>query len=168
MAQDFFTEVTARTLYFDGTKYAENSNGVLEAIAERLPHRKVAIHAQVALAMPMTKPYKLLGQDGRIHIKSSLPQSNKPAKRWPPACWRTAILPPIRSGISITGIIWTVCPNLLPPGPAIPKPPPKSKASCCKLWRIAKCGKTCWPTLKKRKKITGACVLREKKYRSSL
>ncbi|MGZ7444654.1 hypothetical protein [Paenibacillus sp. TH7-28] len=68
LAQDFFTEATAKTIYFDGTKYAENSNGVLEAITERLPHRKVAIHAQVALAMPMTKPYKLLGQDGRIHI----------------------------------------------------------------------------------------------------
>ncbi|GJM74562.1 hypothetical protein HMSSN036_67780 [Paenibacillus macerans] len=89
MAQDFFTEATAKTLYFDGTKYAESTNGVLEAIAERLPHRKAAIHAQVALAMPMTKPYKLLGQDGRIHIIP--PAVEEARKRWPPACWRTAI-----------------------------------------------------------------------------
>lgn len=68
LAQDFFSDATARTLYFDGTKALESGNDALKSITERLPGRKVAVHAEVALAMPLTKPYKLLGEDRRIHI----------------------------------------------------------------------------------------------------
>lgn len=68
LAQDFFSDDVARTLFFDGTKSLENSNNILRTVTERLPHRKVAVHADVALAMPLMKPYKLLGQDKIIHV----------------------------------------------------------------------------------------------------
>ncbi|SDN07110.1 hypothetical protein [Paenibacillus jilunlii] len=68
LAQDFFSNDVARTLFFDGTKSLENSNNILRTVAERLPHRKVAVHAEVALAMPLMKPFKLLGQDKIIHV----------------------------------------------------------------------------------------------------
>ncbi|MBE3650942.1 hypothetical protein [Paenibacillus polymyxa] len=68
LAQDYFSDDVARTLFFDGTKTLESSNNVLRTVAERLPHRKAAVHAEVALAMPLMKHYKLLGKDKIIHV----------------------------------------------------------------------------------------------------
>src|SRR5215510_6748690 len=51
----------------------ESSNTVLKEITERLPDRKVALHAKVALNMPGLRPYKLLADhkaaDGRYAVR---------------------------------------------------------------------------------------------------
>lgn len=59
-AQDFFSDEVGRILAFDGSRHLESGNRTLENVAERLGDRKVAIHAQIALATPKTREYKLL------------------------------------------------------------------------------------------------------------
>jgi hypothetical protein len=66
LAQDFFSNNVGRVLAFDGTR-AEvlgDANDVLKETAERLPDRKVAVHARVALLMPELSEHKVLGLEG--------------------------------------------------------------------------------------------------------
>jgi hypothetical protein len=66
-AGDLFTQETARVLVFNGTRFLERGNDVLREVVERFPERRIAVHARVALASPLTVDYKriLPVDDGR-------------------------------------------------------------------------------------------------------
>ena len=53
-AGDLFTQDAARVLVFGGSRFLEGGNEVLEEIVERYPERRIALHARVALANPLT------------------------------------------------------------------------------------------------------------------
>ncbi|HJL15572.1 MAG TPA: hypothetical protein RMH99_07955 [Sandaracinaceae bacterium LLY-WYZ-13_1] len=67
IAQDYFTEEVGRVLAFDGTRCAPlaDANATLRDVADRLADSRAAVHAQVALAMPETKPHRVLRIDDR-------------------------------------------------------------------------------------------------------
>ena len=65
LAQDLFTEDVGRVLAFDGTKVLDSANNVLKEVSEKLPDSKAAIHAKVALAMPLSRPYRALKVDAK-------------------------------------------------------------------------------------------------------
>lgn len=72
LAQDLFSDEVGRILAFDGSMNFETGNDVLREVVERLPGRKVAWHAQVALANPLGRNYKLLALgDGRTRMMSA-------------------------------------------------------------------------------------------------
>lgn len=70
LAQDFYCEDVGRILAFDGSRYLEDGNDALRAVADRLPERRVALHCRVAVGLPLLEPYKMLeaGETGRIRI----------------------------------------------------------------------------------------------------
>ncbi len=59
-AQDFFSDEVGRILAFDGSRHFKSGNRTLEDVADRFGDRKVAVHAQIALATPKAREYKLL------------------------------------------------------------------------------------------------------------
>jgi hypothetical protein len=71
LAQDFFTEDTGRILAIGGSRVLDRGNAVLQEVAERLPERRVAIHAQLALGAPLALDYKeLVADDGGIAVET--------------------------------------------------------------------------------------------------
>jgi hypothetical protein len=60
LAQDYFSDDIGRALTFDGTRFMEAANDTLREVAAKLPESKVAVQAQVALAMPRLRPFKVL------------------------------------------------------------------------------------------------------------
>jgi len=54
-AQDYFSDDVARILTFGGSMVLDDGNKALEQIVERLPKRRAAIHARVALRHAFTK-----------------------------------------------------------------------------------------------------------------
>jgi hypothetical protein len=71
LAQDFFTEDTGRILAIGGSRVLDRGNAVLQEVAERLPDRRVAIHAQLALGAPLALDYKeLVADDGGIAVET--------------------------------------------------------------------------------------------------
>ena len=76
LAGDLFTQDPARTLVFGGTQALGGANDVLAEIVERLPDRRIAIHASVALGGPLTIDYKQLepkGDDLAFAVKKAKP-----------------------------------------------------------------------------------------------
>jgi hypothetical protein len=59
-AGELFTQDAARVLLFNGTRFLERGNDVLQEVVERFPERRIALHARVALASPLTVDYKRL------------------------------------------------------------------------------------------------------------
>lgn len=59
-AQDFFSDDVGRVLAFDGTQILDAANDTLREAATKFAGKRVAIHAEVALASPLTKEYKVL------------------------------------------------------------------------------------------------------------
>lgn len=55
-AQDFYSDAVGRVLAFDGSRVLQGAIDCLKEAADRHADRAVAIHAQVALAMPLIKP----------------------------------------------------------------------------------------------------------------
>ena len=49
LAQDFFSDQVGRVLAFDGSAVLDNATATLREVAERLPDRRVAVHAHIAL-----------------------------------------------------------------------------------------------------------------------
>jgi hypothetical protein len=47
-------------LLFNGTRVLEKANDVLREIVDRFPDHRIAVHARVALASPLTVDYKLV------------------------------------------------------------------------------------------------------------
>jgi hypothetical protein len=60
VAQDYFSDDVGRVLTFDGSHVLETANDVLRELVDRDPQRNAAIHAQVALASPRIRPFKML------------------------------------------------------------------------------------------------------------
>lgn len=75
VAQDFFSEDVGRVLAFDGSHYLATGNAVLEDVADRFSDRRVAIHAEVALAMPKTSDYNLLSIPAEVAEFASAQQA---------------------------------------------------------------------------------------------
>jgi hypothetical protein len=59
-AGELFTLDAARVLLFNGTRFLERGNDVLQDVVERFPERRIALHARVALGSPLTVDYKRL------------------------------------------------------------------------------------------------------------
>jgi hypothetical protein len=71
LAGDLFTQETGRLLVFGGGRsdILERGNDVLREVVDRLPERRIALHARVALASPLTIDYKLLEpKDGKLDL----------------------------------------------------------------------------------------------------
>jgi len=49
LAQDVFSDQVGRVLAFDGSSVLANANDVLREVTERLPERRVSVHARIAL-----------------------------------------------------------------------------------------------------------------------
>jgi hypothetical protein len=60
LAQDVFTEAVGRVLAFDGSRELVEASAALREVTAKLPGRKIAMHAQVALGMPLRRPGKVL------------------------------------------------------------------------------------------------------------
>ncbi len=60
VAQEFFSDEVGRTLAFNGSRFFDGANDTLREVVEKMPERRVATHARVALATPLTRSYKLL------------------------------------------------------------------------------------------------------------
>jgi len=60
LAQELFTDEVGRILAFDGSQYFRAGNDTLREITEKLSDRRVAVHARVALAIPLMREYKQL------------------------------------------------------------------------------------------------------------
>jgi hypothetical protein len=71
LAQDLFTDDVGRVLAFDGTRALTSANDTLRAVGDRLPTRRVAIHAKVALACPLAKAHK------QLHIDPAKPPDER-------------------------------------------------------------------------------------------
>jgi hypothetical protein len=69
LAQDVFTDEVGRILAFGGSRYLEKGNEVLRAVAEKLPHRRLALHARRALGNALMRDHKLLVRDQKQPIK---------------------------------------------------------------------------------------------------
>jgi len=54
-AQDYFSDEVARVLAFDGSRHLSDGNAILWEVAEKLSERKAAIHARIALALPLMR-----------------------------------------------------------------------------------------------------------------
>ncbi|HEY9378394.1 MAG TPA: hypothetical protein VIQ02_15045 [Jiangellaceae bacterium] len=79
IAQEFFSEEVGRALAFGGTRAMEDAIDTLQTVADQLPERRVAKHAQLALGNALAQRYKLLdiGDDpdsARIVLKSAKPE----------------------------------------------------------------------------------------------
>ena len=80
VAGDVFTQDIGRLLVFGGSRsdVLEHGNDVLREVVERFPEKRIALHARVALASPMTVDYKLLvptedGSDLKIEVVAAEP-----------------------------------------------------------------------------------------------
>jgi len=60
LAQDYFSDEVARVLAFRRQSASQRRNAILWEVAEKLSERKAAIHARIALALPLMREFKLL------------------------------------------------------------------------------------------------------------
>ena len=77
VAQDFFCDEVGRVLSFDGSSCLTEANDVLAETIERLPERKVGIHADVALNMPKTRNFKQLTASEKGYSIHEIPAEEK-------------------------------------------------------------------------------------------
>jgi hypothetical protein len=77
VAQDYFENETSRVLAFDGSLVLGKGNDVLREVADRLKGSRAADYANLVLARPLTKDYKLLDfSPSDIDHLSSVSDSN--------------------------------------------------------------------------------------------
>ena len=75
-AGDLFTQDAGRVLVFNGTRFLDGANDVLQEVVERFPERRIALHARVALASPLTVDYKSVmpkGDELDINVAKAKP-----------------------------------------------------------------------------------------------
>lgn len=65
LAQDFFADDVGRIVAFDGSRFLSAGNDVLREVAARLPARRVALHAALALGECLTRADKELVADAK-------------------------------------------------------------------------------------------------------
>ena len=87
IAQDVFTDDAGRVMALDGSRVLEAGNDAWREVIEKLPESKAAIHAQVCLALPQTRNYRVLnveapptapGIDGEGAKASFVVEAQKP------------------------------------------------------------------------------------------
>jgi hypothetical protein len=66
LAQDFFSDQVGRVLAFDGSAVLDGANTVLREVTERLPERRVAVHARIALGNAVAGSHK------RVEVRGGL------------------------------------------------------------------------------------------------
>jgi hypothetical protein len=66
VAQDLFTDQVGRVLAFDGSSVLDRASDVLRDVADRLPDRRVAVHARIALGNAVAGPRKRLEVGGGL------------------------------------------------------------------------------------------------------
>ena len=72
LAQDVFTDQVGRVLAFDGSSVLDPANDVLREVTERLPDRRVAVHARIALGNAVAGRRKRLEVAGGLSPAQSL------------------------------------------------------------------------------------------------
>jgi hypothetical protein len=78
LAQDLFNEDVGRTLAMNGSRFFEKANDTLRKVVTELGSRRIAHHAHLALASPMTRDYKLLVLDkGKRDLTSAVKDEGK-------------------------------------------------------------------------------------------
>lgn len=76
IAQDFFSHSVGRVLAFDGSHFHTKGIDFLREVSERLPERKVAQHAKVALGMNLATDKKILTFSDRNEKKIKVVKAN--------------------------------------------------------------------------------------------
>jgi hypothetical protein len=70
VAGDLFTQEPGRMLALGGSRVLERGTAVLQELVERLPDRRIALHARVALGSPLAIDYKrLVIRDGGLAVE---------------------------------------------------------------------------------------------------
>ena len=77
LAQDFFCDAVGRAFYFNGSCCLTEANDILAETIERLPERKVGIHADVTLNMPKTRNFKRLTTSEKGYSIHEIPAQEK-------------------------------------------------------------------------------------------
>ena len=77
IAQDFFCDEVGRVLSFNGSSCLTKANDLLAETIERLPDRKVGIHADIALNMPKTRNFKQLTMSEKGYLIHEIPAEEK-------------------------------------------------------------------------------------------
>jgi len=72
LAQDVFSDQVGRVLAFDGSGVLDSANDVLREVTERLPDRRVAVHARIALGNAVAGRRKRLEAAGGVSAAQSL------------------------------------------------------------------------------------------------
>jgi hypothetical protein len=60
VAQEVHTDAAGRVMAFDGSMVLESGLNAWRELAEKLPDSKAATHARIALALPLTRDYRVL------------------------------------------------------------------------------------------------------------
>ncbi len=86
IAQDFFSEDIGRIFAFKGSQFFTNGNKTLNAIIEKLPERRVALHANFILGNTVARNYKLLVRNnnkrGQLYNIEINPAQTKEAQNY--------------------------------------------------------------------------------------
>ncbi|MGK7939038.1 MAG: hypothetical protein AB4062_02545 [Crocosphaera sp.] len=77
LAQDFFCDAVGRAFYFNGSYCLTEANDMFAEIIERLPNRKVGIHADVTLNMPKIRNFKQLTASEKGYSIQEIPVEEK-------------------------------------------------------------------------------------------
>lgn len=84
LAQDLFADEPGRALAFGGTAVMPAALAALEAVVERAPDSRAALHAEAALAAPLTIAYKVLDVPGADARATSASQVGARIRARPP------------------------------------------------------------------------------------
>ena len=63
IAQDFFTEDIGRIFAFKGSQFFTKGNAILNAITEKLPDKRVSMHANFIVGNTVARNYKTLAKN---------------------------------------------------------------------------------------------------------
>ena len=65
IAQDYFTEDVGRVIALEGSRVLDAATDTLAEIADKFRHRRVAVHANLVLGVPLATEYKVLSRDSK-------------------------------------------------------------------------------------------------------
>ena len=69
IAQDYISGDVGRVLAFDGSRVLGKANDVLRDLAERLPEKRAALHAAIALGSPLANDFKSMQGGGKRAVE---------------------------------------------------------------------------------------------------